>query len=81
MVAKQEKITIMLPTQVKQEIVKLKDDLKISMNSIYQEAIEEYVKKKNREKLRKEASLMVDEYNNNSEMIELANFEEDIVEY
>ena len=81
MVVKQEKITIILPTQIKQEIVKLKDDLKVSMNSIYQEAIEEYVKKKNREKLRKEASLMVDEYNNNSEMIELANFEEDIVEY
>lgn len=81
MVAKQEKITIILPAQIKQEIVKLKDDLKISMNSIYQEAIEEYVKKKNREKLRKEASLMVEEYNNNSEMIELANFEEDIVEY
>jgi metal-responsive CopG/Arc/MetJ family transcriptional regulator len=77
----QEKITITIPTQIKEEVAKLKDDLKVSMNSIYQTAIQEYVKQKNREKLRAEALQMVDEYKNNPEMIELSNFEEDIVEY
>ena len=80
MVKQQEKITILLPTQIKQEVAKLKDDLKVSMNSIYQKAIEEYVKKINREKLRKEAQSMVNEYASNLEMIELDNFEEDIIE-
>lgn len=77
----QEKITIAIPTHLKEEVVKLKDDLKVSMNSIYQTAIQEYVKQKNREKLRAEALQMVDEYKNNPEMMELSNFQEDIVEY
>lgn len=77
----QEKITITIPTHIKEEVAKLKDDLKVSMNNIYQTAIQEYVKQKNREKLRAEALQMVDEYKNNPEMIELSNFEEDIVEY
>lgn len=77
----QEKVTITLPTQIKDEVAKLKDEMKISMNSIYQTAIQEYIKKKNKERLRLEASLMVEEYKSNPEMIELANFEEDLVEY
>ena len=79
--AQQEKVTITLPTQIKEEVVKLKDEMKVSMNSIYQTAIQEYVRQKNREKLRLEASAMVEEYKSNPEMIELTNFEEDIVEY
>ena len=47
----QTKITITLPMQIKQEVLRLKNDLNMSMNSIYQTAIEEYVKQKNREKL------------------------------
>jgi hypothetical protein len=77
----QTKITITLPMQIKQEVLRLKNDLNMSMNSIYQTAIQEYVKQKNREKLRQEAQDMVEEYKNNSEIIELANFEEDVVEY
>ena len=67
--------------QIKQEVLQLKDDLKMSMNSIYQTAIQEYVIQKKREKLRQEAKDMVEEYKNNSEIIELTNFEEDVVEY
>ncbi len=77
----QEKVTITLPVHIKEEVAKLKDDLKVSMNSIYQIAIQEYVKQKKREKLRLEALEMVDEYKTNPEMVELSNFEEDIVEY
>ena len=81
MLVTQTKVTITLPLQIKQEVEQLKSDLKMSMNSIYQTAIQEYVKQKNREKLRQEAKDMVEEYKTNSEMIELADFEEDIIEY
>lgn len=79
--AQQEKVTITLPIQIKEEVAKLKDEMKISMNSIYLTAIQEYVKQKNREKLRLEALQMVEEYKTNPEMIELGNFEENIVEH
>lgn len=79
--SQQEKVTITLPTEVKKEVAKLKDEMKISMNSIYQNAIQEYVKQKKREKLRLEASQMVEEYKTNPEMIELCNFQEDVAEY
>lgn len=78
---KQEKITLLLPTFVKQEVMKLKSDLKISMNSICLTAIVDYIKRKNREKLRDEAEAMLDEYQTNPERIELLEFEEDLHEY
>jgi len=71
------KVTITLPLQIKQEVEQLKSDLKMSMNSIYQTAIQEYVKQKNREKLRKEAKDMIEEYKTNSEMIEPVDTNED----
>ena len=71
------KVTITLPLQIKQEVEQLKSDLKMSMNSIYQTAIQEYVKQKNREKLRQEAKDMVEEYKTNSEMIEPVDTNED----
>lgn len=79
--ATQEKVTILLPTFVKQEVVKLKSDLNMSMNSIYLTAIADFVKRKNREKLRNEAESMLDEYQTNPERIELLEFEEDLHEY
>jgi len=76
-----EKITILLPQILKQEVMQLKESLQLSMNSIYQMAIAEYVAKKKREQLRQEALMMVDEYNTNSEILELIEFEEDLNEY
>ncbi|WP_297522933.1 hypothetical protein [Thermococcus sp.] len=75
-----EKITILLPQILKQEVMQLKESLHVSMNSIYQVAIAEYVAKKKREKLRAEALMMVDEYNTNPEILELIEFEEDLDE-
>ena len=76
-----EKITILLPQILKQEVMQLKESLQLSMNSIYQMAIAEYVAKKKREQLRQEALMMVEEYNTNSEILELIEFEEDLNEY
>lgn len=77
----QEKVTVVLPKNLKHDVEELKKTLKISMNSIYQLAIAEYVDKKRRERLRIEAASMMEEYNLNSELLELSSFQEDIYEY
>jgi pantoate kinase len=76
-----EKVTIILPKVLKDEVMQLKESLQVSMNSIYQMAIAEYIAKKKREQLRKEALMMVEEYNSNPELLELMEFQEDIDEY
>jgi len=76
-----EKVTVLLPRILKDEVVQLKESLHVSMNSIYQIAIAEYVDKKKREKLRAEAIMMIDEYSENPEILELIEFEEDLDEY
>jgi pantoate kinase len=76
-----EKVTIILPKILKDEVMQLKESLQVSMNSIYQMAIAEYIAKKKREQLRKEALMMVEEYNSNPELLELMEFQEDIDEY
>jgi DNA-binding transcriptional MocR family regulator len=77
----QEKVTVILPKELKSEVEELKKTLKISMNSIYQLAIAEYVDKKRRESLRKQASSMIQEYSQNQELAELQSFSEDINAY
>lgn len=79
--AQQEKVTVVLPQVLKEEVAQLKETLQVSMNSIYQTAIAEYVAKKKREQLRKEAAMMLEEYNTNPEIQELMEFSEDINEY
>jgi len=77
----QEKVTVVLPKELKSEVEELKKTLKISMNSIYQLAIAEYVAKKRRESLRKQASSMVQEYAQNQELTQLQSFSEEIYAY
>jgi|GEM_PF-2241414 DNA-binding transcriptional MocR family regulator len=77
----QEKVTVVLPKNLKQEVEELKKTLKISMNSIYQLAIAEYIEKKKRESLRAEAKSMIQEYRLDSELLELSSLQEDINEY
>ena len=75
-----EKVTIHLPHRLKQEVAQLKESLHVSMNAIYQNAIAEYVARKKREQLRAEALMMVEEYRENPEILELMEFEEEIDE-
>ncbi len=76
-----EKVTLVLPQVLKNEVLQLKQILHVSMNSIYQTAIAEYVAKQKKEQLRKEAMLMLKEYQNNPEIQELIEFEEGIHAY
>ncbi|NKQ41640.1 MAG: hypothetical protein HF962_08745 [Sulfurovum sp.] len=75
------KVTVVLPQLLKNEVLQLKETLHVSMNTIYQTAIAEYVAKKKREQLRAEAKMMLDEYSSNPEIQELIEFEEDINAY
>ena len=77
----QDKVTVILNRELKEDVAKLKEQLHVSMNTIYQTAIAEYVAKKKSEKIRQEAKEMVNEYKNNLEMKELSDFEEDLYEY
>ena len=77
----QEKITITIPSHIKKEVLKLKKELHLSMNAIYQKAITEYVEKQAAERLRQEAASMLEEYHTNPEIQSLNSFEEDIHEY
>jgi len=45
MVVQQEKVTFTLPSDLKQEVLKLKDELKVSLNTIYKQAIAEYIER------------------------------------
>jgi len=81
MTMKKEKVTILIPSELKEEIANLKKELKTSMNTLYQEAIKSFIKQKKREKIKKEALEMVKEYKTNSEIQELARFQEDVVDY
>jgi len=72
----QEKVTVVLPHSIKQEVVKLKKTLRVPMSTIYQTAIIEYVEKMQRRQVQTEAQEMVSEYETNPEMLELASFGE-----
>ncbi len=76
-----EKVTMILPKKLKQEVEELKKTLKISTNSIYQLAILEYVEREKRESLRTQAKDMIKEYRSNPELLELSSLQTDIYEY
>ena len=45
-----EKVTFNIPSELKKDVVKLKDELKVSLNTIYKNALTEYVKKQERKR-------------------------------
>ena len=67
----QEKVTVVLSQSLKDEVARLKQEMHTSMNTIYQTAIAEYVTRKKREKLRAEATSMLEEYQSNPEYAEI----------
>jgi predicted transcriptional regulator len=45
-----EKVTFNIPTELKEQVIALKDELQVSLSSIYNEAIANYLKQKELEK-------------------------------
>lgn len=76
-----EKITFNIPTELKAQIIELKNELKVSLSSIYNEAIANYIKQKELERWEKGISMALDdkEYMNFSK--EMRNDSGEIYEY
>ena len=56
-----EKVTFNIPTELKEQVVALKKDLKISLSAIYNEAIADYLKHKEIEKWRQGVSMALED--------------------
>jgi len=52
-----EKVTFNIPAELKEQVMVLKDELKVSLSSIYNEAIANYIKQKELDKWQKGVSL------------------------
>ncbi len=76
-----EKVTFNIPSNLKRKATLLKDEMNISMSTLYKEAIEAYVREKEILKWQKAADIMSDEYETNTELKEWLEFEEDIHAY
>ena len=48
-----EKVTFNIPIELKEQVIALKDELKVSLSAIYNEAIANYIKQKELEKWQK----------------------------
>jgi len=76
-----EKVTFNMPSELKEQLVALKDEMHMSLSAIYNEAIVNYIKQKELEKWQRGAERAVKdkEYMKLSE--EFGNDQDDIYEY
>ncbi len=82
MVLTKEKITINnLPKEFKDMAIEVKDELKTSLNNAYIEIFKDFYQKREAEKLKKSAEIMVGVYDEDEEFRDWVNFEEDIHDY
>lgn len=52
-----EKITFNMPIELKEKVLQLKDELKVSLSTIYNEAVKNYIQEKEKERWQKGAEL------------------------
>lgn len=76
-----QKVTFNLPTDLKDEVLKLKDDLKVSLNTIYKNAISEYIEKQEIKKWEEAAKMASKDEKYLALCKELENTKEDLYEY
>lgn len=63
-----QKISFSIPSKLKEKFDGFKDELDLSLSAMYREALEDYIKQKERERWRKAASLARKDYESNSEL-------------
>ena len=56
-----EKVTFNIPTELKDQVIALKEDLQISLSAIYNEAIANYLKQKEIERWRRGVSMALED--------------------
>jgi len=76
-----EKVTFNIPSELKEQVIALKDELKVSLSSIYNEAIANYLKQKELEKWKRGVSLALQDNDYMALSKELENDNGDLYEY
>lgn len=76
-----EKVTFNIPSELKEQVIALKDELKVSLSSIYNEAITNYLKQKELEKWKRGVSLALQDNDYMALSKELGNDNGDLYEY
>jgi post-segregation antitoxin (ccd killing protein) len=76
-----EKVTFNIPTELKEQVMALKDELKVSLSSIYNEAIANYLKQKELDNWQKGVSLALQDKEYMALSKEVGNDHGDLYEY
>ena len=76
-----EKVTFNIPTELKEQVVALKKDLKISLSAIYNEAIANYLKQKEIERWRQGVSMALEDKEYMALAKEMSSDNGDLYEY
>jgi len=76
-----EKITVTIPFELKEQLLALKNELQSSMSTIYKEALESYIERKEIEKWQKGAEMAQKDKNYLKFINEISNDTGDIYDY
>jgi post-segregation antitoxin (ccd killing protein) len=76
-----EKVTFNIPLELKEQVISLKEELKISLSAIYNEAIANYIKQKELEKWQKGVDMALTDQKYMSLTKELCADNGDVYEY
>lgn len=76
-----EKVSFNLPSEIKSEVVKLKETMHVSLNTIYKTAIAEYVQRQEVKRWEDAAKLAAQDKEYQKLCKELSGTEEDFYEY
>ena len=76
-----EKVTFNIPLELKEQVITLKDELKVSLSAIYNEAIANYIKQKELEKWQKGVDMALNDKEYMALTKELGSNNGDIYEY
>ena len=76
-----EKVTFNIPVELKEQVMILKEELHVSLTTIYNEAIAKYIKQKELDKWQKGVSLALEDKEYIALSRELGSDNEDIYEY
>jgi len=76
-----EKVTFNIPVELKEQVIALKDELKVSLSTIYNEAIANYIKQKELEKWQRGVDMALNDQEYVTLTKELGSDDGDIYEY
>jgi len=76
-----EKVTFNIPIELKEQVIALKDELKVSLSAIYNEAIANYIQQKELEKWQKGVNMALNDQEYMTISKELGSDNGDIYEY